>query len=124
MQRQKTDLLIVVYKFIINANYDTISQKQDHHIKPITIPAYTDTANDVCQTNNSTDEATVKSLVNTYKALEKTKSEEVELTFPNLRDVNKIEFLCFADASLGPFVLKKTRDMHGYLGRTKKLFEW
>ena len=60
-----------------------------------------DIAYDVCQTSNSTKEATVKDLVNANKALRKMKSEEVELIFPNLGDVNKVEFLCFADTSLG-----------------------
>ena len=114
-----------------NAKYTTIGQNQDNDIKPVAIPddlAMTDplhkiqqwdlkslagklnwvsthsgpdTAYDVCQTNNSTEEATVKELVNANKALRKMKSEEVELIFPNLGDVNKVEFLCFAYASLG-----------------------
>ena len=84
-----------------NANYITVSQKQDNDTKPITIPddvAMTDpldkiqqrdlksragklnwisthsrpnTAHDVCQTNNSTKEATVKDLLNAKKSLKK-----------------------------------------------------
>ena len=126
-----------------NAKYITVSQKEDKNIKPITIPddvAMTDpldkiqqwdlksfagklnwistysgpdNAYDVCQTNNSTKEVTVKDLVNANKARGNVKSEEVELIFPNLGDVNKVEFLCFADASLGN--LRGNASQGGYI---------
>ena len=37
------------------------------------------------------------------------KSEEVELIFLNLGDVNKVEFFCFADASLGNLSLGENK---------------
>ena len=137
-----------------NVNYITISQKEGNDIKPITIPddvAMTDPldkikqwnlrslagkinwisthsrpkiAYDVCQTNNSTKEATVKDLVNANKAHRKMKSEEAGLIFPNLGDVNKVEFFALQMHHLEilegmlhkedtlPFFLEKIRDMH------------
>ena len=52
-------------------------------------------------------------MVNANKALRKMKSEEVELIFPNLGDVNKVEFLCFTDASLGN--LRGNASQRGYI---------
>ena len=41
------------------------------------------------------------------------KSEEVELIFANLGDVNKVKFLCFADVSLGN--LRGNASQGGYI---------
>ena len=72
-----------------------------------------DTSYHVCQRNNSAKKATAKDQVNANKALKKIKSEEVQLIFPNLGNENKLEFLCFADASLGN--LKGHASQGGYI---------
>ena len=64
------------------------------------------------------------------------KSEEVELIFPNLIDVNKVEFLCFADALLGnlrgnaskggyiTFFLGENKRYAPIAWQSKKFLEW